>query len=160
MPDAPPLEPDEVLLHRLPPRKKGRRTEFGQPVKARELRPRPDKERPGERQHGLSCSRLRLTSPGDLLRAVADFPDGDSWTVCAFRLRDVRGVPDPDGGSLRVEVQPTDDDPGHVVIVGSDGRPCPDKQQARDDLAAVARVLSDDELRTLRVGDPPPDDLR
>ena len=159
-PPVPPLDEGEVLLHRIPPRGKSgkkKRAAFGSPVKARELRPRLN------RDHGLSCSRLRLTSPADLLRAVSDHEDADLWTVCALRVADVLSVvdpEDPDGGRLRVVVKPEPHDPGHVEIVGPGDRPCPYELVPREALAGLARILSDEEVQNLRAGDPPPADLR
>ena len=158
MPDPPPLEPGEVLLRRLL-RGKGGRVGLGKPVKGREMRPR---RKPENWERGLSCSRLRFTSPADLLEAVPPSVDASRCTVCAFRSDRVLAVPDrdgPPGTFLRIEADPTEDDFGHVVIVGGDGRPCPDSQETRDELAALARVLSEGEVATLRAGGPPPDDL-
>ena len=158
MPDPPPLEPGEVLLRRLLPRGK-RRAEYGKPVKGREMRPR---RKPENWERGLSCSRLRLTSPADLIARLPPSIDASRCAVCALRSERVLAVADrsgPSGSFLRIEVDPTDDDPGHVVIVVGDGRPCPDSQETRDELAALARVLSEEEVAGLRAGGPPPGDL-
>ena len=162
MQHVPPLEPDELLLRRILPRKswkKRERVDPSGPVRVQEMRPRLRGGGSTEREHGLSCSRLRLTSPLKLLRDVKHLPRSDLFWVCAFRLRDVLLIPDPEGGTLRVQVEQTFQDSGHVVIVGSNGRPCPDTDITRNRLADVARLLTEEEVRTLDAGDPPPPDL-
>lgn len=141
-----PIGDDEVILRRIPPSRLGMDS----------TKPLPNGRRatslhlatkPGE--VGLSCSRLRQTSPRELLAELvgADI-DPTGWMVCRIWVRDVRQL------KLEVIHKPTARDNGHCEILGASGMLAfPNNQNSR--LAKETRILTDDEVATLNAGDLP-----
>ena len=161
MPDAPPPEPPEFLLRRLPDRE-GRPS--AEPAAGGGLRPSSDRmtirEKDGERY--LSCCSLAVISPLDLLEVEAtrrsrggepvtaeDLLDR-GWRVCLFAASDLLAIPDPDGGPLRLAYEHDDDLPGHYGVHGADGRPFPNRRAKK--LAKTAFVLTAEQTRTIPAG--------
>lgn len=96
------------------------------------------------------CTRLRQTSPKALLADLQNdrIDDPTGWFVCRMFVRDVRSL------GLEVIHKPTDRDPGHCEIVGkgeSQTLAFPNKQSQR--LAKTTRILTADEVATLKAGD-------
>src|SRR2546430_275631 len=105
-----PIADDEVILRRVPPSTSN--------VVSTKLCPQTGGLRatsirmstlPGE--EGLSCTRLRQTSPQGLLADLLnDSVDPTGWHVCRVFVSEVRAL------GLEVIHKPTDRDPGHCEI--------------------------------------------
>lgn len=109
-----------------------------------------------EVETSLSCSRLKYTSPQQLLDQLRhqDTPiDPKGWGVCVFRASDVAAIEDGLNGRLSVRHEPTSLDPGHSGIYGNNGQPCPRTKGAAHRLSRIARMLSEGEVTRLRAGD-------
>ncbi|MFV0445063.1 MAG: hypothetical protein ACK5Q5_15925 [Planctomycetaceae bacterium] len=82
MGEVPPLDPDEILLRRIPPSRPENKTvdvdADGTERAARNVMSPRKSRKTGEFEQGLSCSRLRLTSPRELLAALGD-RDPSGW---------------------------------------------------------------------------------
>jgi hypothetical protein len=143
-----PIAPGEVLLRRVPPctDKVVRRKIDDQGV----LRPASSATSTRENEEYLSCSRLQITSPRQLLEQL---DDSTGWGVCCFRARDVQTLSDGGGGHLTLRHEPEENDPGHAGIYSAGFRPYPQAKSPAKHLAKVARMLTDDELQRLRPGE-------
>ena len=90
---AEPIADDEVILRRIPPSKLGQGStnpREGGGLRASSFRMTTD-ERKGE--EGLSCTRLRQTSPQMLLAdLLTDSIDPTGWDVCRLFVRDARAL--------------------------------------------------------------------
>jgi hypothetical protein len=154
---VPPIDPDEILLRRVPPSSPSNRTVVQ--TEDGVERPASNTMRPRDDEHALSCSRLLLTSPGGLLRQLAEFKrpiDPAGWRVCWFRVRDIEAIQDGDNGHLVVTTDPRTDPPadlGHCGIYGSAGGPCPRSKGAAKRLAEAARLLTSEQVASLKAGD-------
>lgn len=140
---------DEIILRRIPPStpqmnstKERPQPEWGHRAVSCRLSTAPGEE-------GLSCTRLRQTSPKSLL---ADLLTDDivptDWLVCRIIVRDVRSL------GLEVIHKPTDRDPGHCEIVGKDKAKMlafPNKKSQQ--LAKKTRILTTEEVAELKAGD-------
>lgn len=138
MADSLEISDDEILLRRIPPTcAKDRGDGYCRPNSDR-LLPPPDHE-------GASCNCLLLVSPRDLLDALrAQHKDPCGWMVAAIPVRDVKKL------GLRVVATPGDL-PGHCEIRPPAGTPV--KRGPFTRLAKKSRILTDDEISSLKAGD-------
>ncbi len=139
-----PVEDDEVILRRIPPSTRDLASTTARPdgrLRATSVRlSRRDDEA------GLSCSRLVLTSPTDLLNQLHEQEiDPAGWLVCRIFVKDVRDL------GLDVMPKPMENDPGHCEIYAADFKPFPNKKAAK--LAKKTRILMDEEVNRLKAGD-------
>lgn len=155
-----PISPDEILIRRVPPNRENsesfRRDENGieRPTSGC-MQPRKNKITQ-EVEVSLSCSRLKYTSPLQLLDQLRhqDTPiDPKGWGVCVFRASDVTAIEDGSDGRLSVRHEPTSFDLGHSGIYGNNGQPCPRTKGAAQRLSRIARMLSEGEVTRLQAGD-------
>ena len=127
------ISDDEIILRRIPPDPRCVVGNEAGSVRASSfaLRPKPDEK-------GPSFTRLKFTSPKELLNQLAlqQIPSAD-WRVCKILVSDVRAL------GLEVVYSPTDIDAGHCEIR-------PGKQKFTDaiwsKLAKKSRVLSVEEI--------------
>lgn len=135
---------DEVILRRIPPSTLGMASTKELPngdhrATSVRLSTKPDEQ-------GLSCTRLKLTSPQQLLAQLEH--DGiaqDGWFVCRMTVSDVRSL------ALEVIPFPTERDPGHCEIRSLDSLAYPNTRNSK--LAKKTRILTADEVATIRAGD-------
>ncbi len=149
---GPAINADEILLRRVRPPLDERCKALSDGSR----RPNSDVMACRSDEVALSCSRLRLTSPRQLLdqlRQMSDPIDPKGWGVCWFRFSDVVQIADGEDGHLEVWIEPTQIDLGHCGIYASNGRPCPNTRSARRKLALIARLLSDEQIKLLQAGD-------
>ena len=136
----------EVILRRIPPSTidldstKSRHPEPGYRATSPRL-----STKPGEQ--GLSCSRLRQTSPQELLNQLSqDEIDPEGWLVCRIRVQDVLAL------GLEVIHVPIDGrDSGHCEIRGKNGLDFPNAKSSK--LARKSRILTAEEVSSLHAGD-------
>jgi hypothetical protein len=96
-------------------------------------------------EEGLSCTRLKITSPRDLLGQLhLDGIDPQGWMVCRILVADVEKL------GLTVRASPTDRDPGHCEIRGTPQQSYTSGVSSK--LAKGTRILTDDEVETLVAG--------
>lgn len=148
-----PIGDDEVILRRIPPSE----VRPGLKMDSSVLRPKGGyratsvrlSTKPGEA--GLSCTRLRRTSPQEQLAELTkDGIDPAGWMVCRILVRDVRRL------GLDVVHKPTERDPGHCEILGPGGTmDFPNSKSSK--LAKETRILTGEEVATLKAGDLPVD---
>ena len=94
---------------------------------------------------GLSCTRLLLTSPWELLEQLRlQDKSPDDWMVCRISVADVRAL------GLDVVHVPTDDDYGHCEVRGN--RSVQISKGIASKLAKKTRILTDDEIATVKAG--------
>lgn len=99
--------------------------------------------RPGEL--GLSCSRLSITSPIQLLSQVK-LSHMDGWEVCVWRVSEL-----PDGVTVIITPSvPPELDPGHCEIRSPDF-----SKKLISKLAAASTILTLDQLVNMQAGDIP-----
>ncbi len=133
------IDDGELILHRIP----SPLSENTKPIEGGGSRPisqRMQLLKPED--SGLSCSRLKQTSPRQLLNqlyAMAKDPAG--WGVCVLKVSSVRAL------GLDVVHKPEGADPGHCEIQGTFSRKTPRK------LAKISRMLTEDEVETGIVAD-------
>lgn len=148
-----PIDDDEIIIRRIPPATStpSGRIESTYPRLEGGLRATSARlsTKPGE--FGLSCSRLRQTSPRALLDDLwHDAIDPSGWKVCRLRVRDVRAL------GLEIIHKPTERDPGHSEIVAEGGVfEYPNNKSQK--LAKKTRVLTDEEVVSWKAGDRPAD---
>lgn len=146
---AEPIDDDEVILRRIPPSKLGPGVAMESTALRAEGGLRATSVRLSTRQgeHGLSCTRLRQTSPRALLdELIQEAIDPAGWMVCRIRVRDVRLL------GLEVAHKPTNRDPGHCEVVGpGGGLSFPNNRSSK--LAKLTRILTEDEVASLKAGD-------
>ena len=156
MGSIPPLELDEVLLRRVPPSRPECRT----------IEIRPDgSERvtsvvmsPRSHEEALSCSRLRFTTPLDLLanlRQMSPPIDPTGWKVCCLFVSDIQQIEDGPHGRLEVLADPRLEPPvdlGHCGIYGAQRTACPRNKLTKKRLADAARILTPTQMETLHSG--------
>ena len=95
---------------------------------------------------GLSCSRLLLTSPRELLEQLKCYGiPKEGWMVCRMFASDIRDL------SLEIVYCKTDQDPGHCEIRSTPNHPYP--KTIRSKLAKKTRILTEDEVDGLQAGD-------
>lgn len=98
-----------------------------------------------EGELGLSCSRLLITSPAELLAQV-NASHRDGWGVCIWKVSEI-----PDGLSVViVPCNPPDLDPGHCEIRSTDFT-----DRLKSKLAKASTVLTPKEIESLQAGDIP-----
>ncbi len=157
MSSVPPLAPEEFILRRVPPHFDIMTLADGShrpPSNA--MMPR--KLRDGSVETALSCSRLLLTTPAELLsqlQLMEPSIDSTGWKVCYLRVSDVNGIRDGDNGYLSVVTDPRYDIPvdlGHCGIYGANQQPCPRTKIAAKKLAAIARILTDKQVCSMPRG--------
>ena len=139
------IDDDEVIIRRIPPSTAGgASTKELHDGRHRATSFRMSTKHPDET--GLSCSRMKLTSPRELLDQLQIHGiDPVGWTVCRLLVRDVREL------GLDVVFCRTDDDPGHCEIRGKDGLDFPNKSSSR--LAKKSLILTEEQIKTLKAGD-------
>ena len=96
-----------------------------------------------EGEMGLSCSRLAITSPKQLLAQInASVHDG--WEVCIWKVSDI-----PEGLSVVITPSsPPELDPGHCEIRSQNFT-----DRLRSKLAKASVVLTHAQVETMRAGD-------
>lgn len=139
-----PIGDDEVLLRRIPPPTLNLasavpRTEGGLRATSARLTIRDD-------EHGLSCSRLALTSPQTLLDSLLlQHIDPAGWMVCRVFAKDIRQL------GLEIVPMPESWDPGHCQIVDGDLGNYPNKKATK--LAKKTRILASEEIQRILAED-------
>ena len=137
------ISSDEIILRRIPPPE----SENTQPRKEGGRRPNSQRLqllKPDD--PGLSCTRLKQTSPRQLLDQLLDQgKDPDGWMVCRLYVADVREL------GLDVVHRPESGDPGHCHIHGTD-KTLFGRKTSRH-LAKKARILRKDEIESGEVVD-------
>ena len=130
---------DEIILHRIPPPE----SENTKPAERGRNRPISQRlQTLSKDARGLSCSRLKQTSPRNLLgQLVSHGKDPEGWSVCFLRVGDVRDL------GLDVIHVPRENDPGHCEIRGQFVRKTPKR------LSEIARMLTSEELGSIVAGD-------
>ena len=94
---------------------------------------------------GLSCSRLLITSPSQLLAQV-NLSIKDGWEVSVWKVKDL-----PDGLSVVVTPSvPQELDPGHCEIRS----PC-FSEKLKSKLAQASTILTDNQVEKMKAGDIP-----
>ena len=101
-----PVNDDEIILKRILPGKDNIKPKGSSTVRATSfgIKPRPSEEYP-------SWSRQRYTLASELLDLEAKKHDVSGWTVAAVTVAAVRRL------GLDVVSDPTEEDPGHCLIV-------------------------------------------
>lgn len=95
---------------------------------------------------GPSWSRSSVTSPAQLRELAKETgADPEDYTVCYVTVAAVRSL------GLDVVASPTNSDPGHCHISETDDQKFAAKVWSK--LAKTTRILTDDQISTLRVGD-------
>ena len=98
-----------------------------------------------EGELGLSCSRLSITSPAQLLAQV-DALIHDGWEVCIWKVCDI-----PAGLSVVITPSdPPDLDPGHCEIRSPEFN-----DRLKSKLARASTILTHKEIETMQPGDIP-----
>lgn len=139
-----PVADDEVILRRIPPSKLGIATT--KEVSKGGHRATSATLSTDQGEEGLSCSRLAITSPQQLLNQLSDQgKDLEGWTVCRMFVRDVRAL------GLDVVPRPVQNDLGHCEIVDADSKPYPNSKKSK--LAKKTRIMTDEEIIRLKGGD-------
>ena len=162
MESVPPIEEDEILLRRVPPstptmRLVELRSDGTERVASVIMTPRKDRLT-GACEEALSCSRLRLISPMQLLEnlKVGKPPiDPTGWRICYFRVADIRKVEDGPRGCLEVRADPRTAPPidlGHCGIYGADGQPCPSGKSTTRRMAEVTKLLTLEQVSRIQAG--------
>jgi len=129
---------DEIILRRIPPGCAKRSEDGGRRPESDRLLPRGDEQ-------GVSCNRLRLVSPQDLLNDLErQDMDPAGWMVAAISVGDVRDL------GLEVVATPGPVD-GHCEIRPAEGQKFKQKPFRR--LAKRCRILTDNEVAVLNAGD-------
>ena len=141
MPDVETIDDDEVILRRIPPSDTIESTMLreggGLRATSARLSTRDDEE-------GLSCTRLRQTSPADLLSQLRlHGMSPETWMVCRLHVQEVRSL------GLNVVHKPTDWDPGHCEVVNPNGKVT---SKLSSKLAKRSRILTDEEVARLLAG--------
>jgi hypothetical protein len=163
MAGADPLDINEILLRRVPPDRPGFQTtsttsDGSKRPSSGTMKPRRN-DVTQEVEVALSCSRLKLTSPAQLLQQLLQLPDPidpAGWSVCWFRVADVLRIADGANGFLEVHAEPRTEPPadaGHCGIYGHGQQPCPSTDSAARKLAKIARILSAEQVASLQAGD-------
>ncbi len=94
---------------------------------------------------GLSCSRLSITSPIQLLSQV-NLPSLDGWEVCVWRVGDL-----PEGLSVMITPSvPPELDRGHCEIRSRDF-----SKRLISKLADASTILTTDQVANMKAGDIP-----
>jgi hypothetical protein len=148
---------DEILLRRVPPS-----TQDFVTVRADGGIERPTsvtlRTRRNTSEQSLSCTRLKMTSPSELLGqlALGGSPmDASGWRVCCFLASDLLQLDDDGDGKLTVVHEPRIIPPvdlGHCGIYGSAGRPYPQAKGVSARLARIARMLTEEEVANTKAG--------
>lgn len=92
-----------------------------------------------DNETGLSCSRLSITAPTDLLKQAGKTLQ-DDWMICVWKVSDL-----PD--ELEVVITPSvpkELDPGHCEIRAKQGKKY--DQKAASKLARKSRILTPEEM--------------
>ncbi len=124
------VDGNEYIIRRIPPGRPGQDTVLppaGERATSATLMLR-------EGEDGLSCSRLSITSPEDLLAQIDKSTD-EGWSVCVWKVSEL-----PEG--LQVVVTPSDPpelDPGHCEIRPKRGRVFSKKLASK--LAKKSKIL-------------------
>lgn len=133
------IDDSEVLLRRVPPSSDYfqticERADGGFRATSPVMSTRNDED-------DLSCSRLRLISPQDLLNDLRnDGKEPRGWHVCRFLVSDVKEL------GLEIAFTPTERDPGHCSITSKDGLAYPNNKAKK--LARQTKILTDEEINT------------
>ncbi len=142
------IDGDEIILRSIPPSAAGQdsitQCDDGS------FRPASFRMCTKPSESGLSCTRLRQTSPQELLdQLILDGNSTVGWMVCWMRASDIRQI------GLEVIYKPTNRDIGHREIRGENptGGICDFPSKRNGKLAKIARILSDDVVANLRAGD-------
>jgi len=131
------IEDDEVLLRRIQPSSSGVETICERSDGGRRATSAAMSTRKGE--DDLSCSRLKFTSPHQLLDDLrSDGIEPSGWHVCKFRVSDVKEL------DLEIAFTPNDRDPGHCSITAENGLAFPNNKAQK--LAKRTRILGQDEV--------------
>lgn len=94
---------------------------------------------------GLSCSRLIITSPSQLLAQI-DLSIKDGWEVCVWKVNDL-----PEGLSVVITPSvPQELDPGHCEI-----RSPGFSERLKSKLAQASTILTDNQVEKMKAGDIP-----
>ena len=140
-PQDAPILGDEILLRRIPPSSAGNVTISERPDGGCRATSWAMKTKPSE--DALSCSRLKLTSPNQLLdMLLSQGKDSSEWHVCEFKVSDVLEL------GLEIAFTPTEIDPGHCSITAQNGSPYPNGTKAQK-LAKRTRILTQEEIDNL-----------
>lgn len=139
---------DEVILRRVPPSTPDVVSTKACPPTGR-LRATSIRMSTFPGEEGLSCTRLRQTSPQELLADLRnDLVDPTGWYVCRMFVSEVRSL------GLEVIHKPTDRDPGHCEILGkSQSTTLAFPNNKSQSLAKRTRILTASEVVTLKAGD-------
>lgn len=145
MPSPSEIHDSEVVLRRVPPSGSVDsvcpRPEGGMRATSAHLSIRHRRD-----EIGVSCSRLLMTSPSELLELLRKQGiDPVGWFVCRMFVSDIREA------GLEVVCVDDDHDPGHCEIRGQGGVEFPSKANKR--LSKINRILTDDEVAILQAGD-------
>lgn len=134
---------DEIILRRIPPDTDVVSTQ-GNPDGTLRATSSRLKLRPGEQ--GLSCTRLCLTSPLQLLQQLTfDGIEPEGWMVCRLFVSEVNEL------GLQVLALPTDRDPGHCEIRPTAAQPYTGGMASK--LAKKTRILTQQEVEGSKSGD-------
>lgn len=133
----------EIILRRIPPDGQIPSTQARPDGRLRAISARLQIKK-GET--GLSCSRLLITSPSELLDQL-EFSSilKEGWMVCRMCASDIRDL------GLDIFYCKTNQDPGHCEI-----RSTPSQSYSntiRSKLAKTTRILTEDEIESLQAGD-------
>lgn len=137
---------DEFIIRRIPPSKPDLQLDYV--TNKDEHRKRATSAavalRPGER--GLSCSRLQITSPKQLLAQVG-VSIAAGWNVAVWKISEL-----PKGlNVVLTPSEPAEMDPGHCEI-----RPIGDYTRAiQSKLAKASTILFTEEIESMKAGDFP-----
>ena len=131
------IDSKEFIIHRIPPpldqsTKDAGNGEF-RPTSQRMQLLKPD-------DSGLSCSRVCVTSPHELLEQLrTQNKDPSGWGVCVLPVAKVIEM------GLEVVHVPEPNDAGHCEIRGKFARKTPKK------LAKISRMLTDEEIKSGKI---------
>jgi len=137
----------EIILRRVPPSSPGHETivELAGRGRHRATSSTLKEPRPGA---GLSCSRLKVTAPRELLsQLAAQGIDPAGWLVAAWRCSAIRSL------GLAIRSCPTELDAGHCEIGDLQSGSFPSSKAIQSKLARLSRILHSDEVARLIAGD-------
>ena len=129
------IQPDDILLRRLPPPQQEAVTD--EPGRGRRANSNKLGPRPGTDYDGASYSRFPPTSPLrilDLLRGQdlrPEISDPETWLVCWIRVREAMDV----GLTVTHDRNPPRSDPGHCFIDSDPGAAKSKKKRMWKDLS-------------------------
>ena len=140
------IRSDEFIIRRIPPSKPQIQLDFIKPIDDRRYRATSIALALRQGETGLSCSRLRITSPKQLL-AQDGVTITDGWTVAIWRVDEL-----PTGLQVvATPSKPAELDLGHCEI-----RPIDRYTKAlQSKLAGASVILSAEEIDSMNAGEIP-----